>query len=393
MSDDIAKGIAEATNEIKGLVKEQREVQDEAAAKNESFTGEVNATVAKFEEAIQAQEATVKELTAKLESIERVKNALGNDGSDDAAAEYMDTFKSYIKGGLTASEAAKSMNTVTDEDGGFLVPRQMSSRIIELLVEVSPIRQLATVESTSGNSLDIIVEEGTPGATWVHELEDRATGAAAKFGKEQLPVNEMYSFPVLTRNMIDDQDRDLESWLVGRASEDFAQAEGLAFVSGNGIKKPQGLLHGATNGAANVVANGHATVLQADGVIDLTYALQSTYARNGSFLINRASMGEIRKLKDSQNRYLWEPSMQVGQPGTLLGYPVYEAVDMPAIGSGAFPIIFGNIAQTYTVADRRDVSMIRDELTKPGFIKLHISKRVGGQVVDSNAMRILEMAV
>lgn len=183
---------------------------------------------------------------------------------------------------------------------------------------------------------------------------------------------------------------------------EFAKKEGAAFVSGTGSNQPYGILTyvtGAANaarhpyGAIALVNSGAATALTGDGIVNLVYALPSAFAANAKFFGSRPTMATVRLLKDGQGNYLWQPSYTAGQPSTLVGYPVVEVPDMPAIAANAVPLLFGDMAETYLVVDRIGISVLRDPYSNKPYVHFYTVKRVGGGVKNPEAMRGQKIAV
>ena len=211
---------------------------------------------------------------------------------------------------------------------------------------------------------------------------------------------EIYANPGATQGMLDDAAVDLESWLANEVQTEFAKQEGLAFVAGNGVNKPNGFLSYAT-GAANATANplgaigvepaAAAAAVTEDELLDLIYGTPASYTNGARFVMNRTTQGKIRKLRDADGRQLWQPSSVAGQPAQLLAYPVTEMPDMPDMAANTTPIAFGNFARGYLIVDRTGVRVLRDPFTAKPKVLFYTTKRVGGAVVDPTAIRILQM--
>ena len=296
-------------------------------------------------------------------------------------------FKSYLRKGERGidPEELKSLATDDNTDGGFLQPRNMRNDIIKKLIEVSPVRELATVETISkGDSW----ESGAEGpqdfvADWVGERQARPETQTGKLRLEKIPVHELYASPHTTQKVVDDLEFNIVAWLTERVARRFAFKQGEAFVSGDGFGKPEGLL---TNADIAEVISGDANLLTSDGLIDLFYALPEFYANNSTWLMRRATVGRVRKLKDLDDQYLWQPGLAGTQPATLLGRPVREAIDMPLVAANAFPILFGDFRMGYTIVDRMGINVLRDPFSSKPFIEFYTTTRVGGQVVLAEAI-------
>ena len=289
-------------------------------------------------------------------------------------------------------ERMKFLATDNDEQGGIWVPEQRRDTIIELLLEFNPIRDLAQIETISiGNQLMIPKEGGTAdqfGGGWTAERESRPETATGTFAAEDVPVHEQYANPRATQTMIDDGAFDVGGWLNRKIAQKFARLEGQAFLNGDAIGKPEGLL---TNPDIVKVPTGTMGAVTADGLIDTFYSLPDFYARNGSWIMRRATVGEIRKLKDMNDQYLWAPgfsgNLATTAPSTILGASYREAPDYPAIAADTDIATFGDFRAGYLIVDRQGIRVVRDPFTAKPFIEFYSTRRVGGQVVLAEAFR------
>ncbi len=294
--------------------------------------------------------------------------------------------------GMDDLAEVKSLITGDDTRGGYLAPAEFVAQVLKGLVQFSPIRQAATVGSTSAGSVILPRRTATPTAVWVGETEDR-TETAPAYGQLEIPISEAACYVDISQRLLEDAAVDVGAEVAGDLAQEFGRLEGEAFTIGNGVKKPLGIMSSAS-GVASVV-NGHATTLQSDGIVSLVYALPAYYRNRGAFLMNGTTLAAVRKLKDGQNNYLWQPAFMAGQPETLLGRPVIEAIDMPDIASGAYPIAFGDWATAYRIYDKAGGFIIlRDQFTKSGssLVRFHARRRVGGQVVMAEAAKLLKMS-
>lgn len=365
--------------------------------------------------------ALVKELDAKLAKInERIDAAetklsrpkLDLDPSSDEEADLRKmqskAFRSFAKGGAAnlTPEERKALNTrvveidgrkslATDnlQSGGYLVPINVSNRVIELLVELSPLRSLATVESISkGNALEIL-KEGTTAysASWVGQRGSRAETTAGTFEEDEIPVHEMYANPFVTQQQIDDPDFNIEAYVAKKVGEQMAKAEASAFIDGNGVGKPMGITTAVVGTTAVETVEGATSLtIETDDLLSLEAELPEYYAKNASFLMKRATKFILRKLKDGNGQYLWQPSLQVGMPSTFDGYPVHEAIDMPvATSSGNKAVAFGDFRAAYTIVDRQGIMTRPDPFTNKPYVEMYTTRRVGGSIVLPEALKIL----
>lgn len=284
----------------------------------------------------------------------------------------------------------KALTVASDTQAGYLAPAEVSKEFIRDLVEISPIRQFASVRSTSAPSAKYPKRTGITNAKWEGEIEE-AEESTLTLGQTEIISRRLTTFVDISNSLLMGSDGAAEAEVRMAFAEDFAQKESRAFVLGDGIKEPEGIL---SSPAIQYVANGHASNLSADALISLMYALPSVYRNRGVWVLNGASLATIRKLKDGQSNFLWQPSFQAGQPETILGRPVAEAVDMPDIASNAFPIAFGDLGTGYRILDRMQLGTLTDPYTQAtrAITRIHGTRWVGGGVIQPAAIRKLKMA-
>lgn len=301
--------------------------------------------------------------------------------------------------------------TGTGAQGGFALPELISRTIQDQLINVSPIRQIAQVQEVSSGDYKQLIGLRGAATAWNAEATVRASTAESEMASVAPTMGELWAYPTISQWALDDLVINAESWLQLNVTDAFAQAEGAAFVSGNGTNRPTGFLSGPTpvatgdagrafgtlqyvpSGAAGAFVAATATVSPADALVNMIYTLRAGYRANARWVMNSATAGVVRKFKDIDGRYLWVDNLAAGQPPLLLGYPVIIAEDMPDIGANTFPIAFGDFFRGYLIADRTGMRIIRDEVTRPGFVRYLISKRLGGILLDSNAIKLLKMSV
>jgi HK97 family phage major capsid protein len=312
--------------------------------------------------------------------------------------EYTEAFKSHMRKG----DVQASMSKGTSTDGGYLAPVEWDRTVTDKLVLISPMRAISGVQPISTNGYSKLFNLGGTASGWVGEAAARPNTNGPQFASLNFTTGELYANPAATQQLLDDALIDLETWLANEVQIEFARQEGAAFVAGDGANKPNGILTyitGGTNaathpfGAIELVNSGAAAAITSDGVVDLIYDLPSAYTGNARFIMNRATQGLIRKLKDGQGNYLWQPSYVAGQPSTLAGFPITEVPDMPDVAANATPIMFGDFKQGYLVIDRIGVRVLRDPFTNKPFVSFYTTKRVGGGVVNPEPLRGLKVAV
>ncbi|MAY20308.1 MAG: phage major capsid protein [Erythrobacteraceae bacterium] len=357
----------------------------------------INASVGELTQLVEAQQQTIDGLRA------------GGGAGDGASAEvraHTDAFNNWFRrgrepdAGMRELEVNAGLTTQSDPDGGYLAPEQMEGSIDRVLGTVSAIRGLSRVVSIGTAGYSKLVSLGGSGSGWVGEEDSRPETSTPTLSKIALSMGEVYANPAATQTALDDATFDVEAWLAEEVSIEFAEQEGAAFWSGNGINKPKGIT------SYNKVANGSyawgkigftvtgaaaafASTDPADAIIQLFYSLKSQYRNGASFLMSDAVMGTVRQFKDGQDNYLWAPPTVDG-PATILGKPVATDDNVDALGANAFPMAFGNFQRGYLIADRTGVRVLRDPYTNKPNVHFYTTKRVGGGVVNFEAIKLLK---
>jgi len=382
------EGIKKLQDELGELTSKLRSNLEKA----DSGSAIVKKSVDKISDRMDEVEKGIKKRLDLMETKAKRTDQGGAEGEvKEKARKYNDAFDSYLRKGLQGMApdqvelVTKSLTTDSDPDGGFAMPENFSARFIETLVEVSPIRSLCTVESISqGNSLQIMGDDSTAwGSGWLSERKNPTETTTGQLRMEEIPTHEQYAEPQISRSALSDPSTNLEAWMNRKVAERFAVVENQGFLSGTGVGQPEGIL---TVSGLTEVNSGSAAALTADGIINLAFGLKTFYARNSTFVLNRTSIRDIRKLKDSQNQYLWQPGLAGSVPSTILDRPYVEAPDMPTIAANSFPILFGDLRAAYTIVDRAGINVLRDPFTSKGFVKFFTTRRVGGQVVLKEAI-------
>jgi HK97 family phage major capsid protein len=309
--------------------------------------------------------------------------------------------ESYLRRG--EERELKSLSGAASADGGYAVPREIDALIAGELKEISPIRSLAQVVQVGSAGYRKLIAIGGTASGWVGETAARPETDTPEFAEIAPPSGELYANPAASQRMLDDAAFDLEGWLASEIAMEFARAEGAAFVNGNGTNQPKGFLaapkaldgDGVRDfGTLQYVASGDAAGFDDMPdlrLIDLIHTLKAGHRQGASWVMNSSTLAEVRKLKTSDGAFLWQPGLVEGQPDRLLGYPVVEAEDMPDIAANAFPIAFGNFKAGYLIAERSATTILRDPFTNKPFVHFYATKRVGGQVLDSAAIKLLKI--
>ncbi|MEQ8267640.1 MAG: phage major capsid protein [Parvibaculum sp.] len=411
------KSAAEAPRDGKAAAHEVREAMDEFLSSFEDFKsanderlGELERKltadvlteekVDRINRALDTQKKKLDELTLAAARPELGARAEGG----HAEREHKRAFDGYVRKGeaheLRGLEA-KALSVQSDPDGGYLVPAETEKAIERLVSEASPIRAIAGIRKIGAASFKKPFATGGLQTGWVGETEARPQTATPALAEIEFPAMELYAMPAATPTLLDDAAVNIDQWLADEVQTAFVEQEGAAFVNGDGVKKPRGFLDyeqvadGAWEwGKLGFIATGNAGAFPvsnpADRLIDLVYAVKSGYRANGRFVMNRTTQSAIRKFKDTDGNYLWQPALAAGQPPTLLNYAVTEAEDMPSVAAGAPAVAFGDFRRGYLIVDRLGVRVLRDPYSAKPYVLFYTTKRVGGGVQNFEAIKLLK---
>lgn len=359
---------------------------------------------------------------ARLDAVEEVVNshlatgAAASFGFGSTAApvdpDYTKTFASYLRGGQREHDLREAnaegyraqvnaaMTSSSNSEGGYLAPTEWDRQIRKKLATISPMRRLATVQPSGVQAYTTVWHDGQIGSGWVGETAARPATITPTLYTVEFAAGEIYSNPGISQRLLDDSELNVETWLTDQLAEEFMRQEGIAFLSGNGVNKPFGLLTYVTGGAADgrhpggnltVVDTAAAGAIAADDLVDFAYSLPAPYRQGATWLMNSTTAARIAKLKDGQGAYLWREGLIAGQPSTLLGYPVEIDEGMPNVAPGAHAIAFGSFSQGYLINDRAGTRILRDPYTNKPFVHFYSIKRVGAGMVDPHAIRLLRV--
>ena len=378
-----------------------KESNDEKLAQLEGRMGADTLTTEKVERislALDEQKRAIDNLALK-----KIRPALGRDGRA-MPSEHKGAFDAYMRSGddrqLRALDT-KAMSYGSGQDGGYLVPAETETEIGKRLSTLSPIRSIASVRQVSRAVLKKPFSVSGPAVGWVAETAARPQTDTATLAELQFPTMELYAMPAATASLLEDTVVDLDQWISSEVEAAFAEQEGAAFISGDGTAKPKGFLSYTTVAEASwawgkigYTVTGVAGALPAsspsDILIDTVYSLKAGYRQNANWVMNRKTQAAIRKLKDADGNYLWQPPSAVGQRALLMGFPLVEAEDMPDIDDDATPLAFGDFGRGYLVVDRAGVRVLRDPYSAKPYVLFYTTKRVGGGVQDFDAIKLLK---
>ena len=358
------------------------------------------------EEGVAALKLELELLKSRIEEgvIAAQRPALGHGGLDGVkSAESRDFTERFLRKGIEAGLEQKSLDNASVGAGGFAIPREIDDKIDATLLAISPIRKIANVVKVGSSNYRRLISTGGFQSGWVGLEALRPETITPSFTEVIPPSGDLYANPAASQHMLDDAMFDVDEWLAKEVANEFARAEGFAFVKGSGVNQPMGFLTSPSAATAdNVRAMGTLQFLgtgvsagfpvsnPADELIDLVQTLRQPYRQGAVFVMNSATAAQIRKFKTTDGAFIWQPGLISGQPATLLGYPVIEAEDMPDVAASSLSIAFGNFNAGYTIAERNETSILRDPYTKKPYVYFYATKRVGGQVVNSEAIKLLK---
>ena len=388
--------IAELQKKMGTAFEEFKKVNDERIVEIKELGEAKAATEEKLDKINTNMDTIQKRMDAAETAASRPPSGAPGEGKDEERTEYQKAFHVFLrkdKEGMTPEE--KTLIVSDDETGGFLASDEMVNEIDKDIVEFSPIRAHAKVRTTGKRSVMLPRRSGTFTADWVAEAGQQTETEGLKYNRKQVHVHQLRALVEVSQEDLEDLDFNLEAELNGEFAEQFGVAEGLAFVNGNGVTRPEGFLTVAASGVTEQETAG-SLVLAADDLIDLQFEnLKSAYWPQASWLMNRKIIGKTRKLKDNDLQYLWQPGLNGPTQPVLLGFPVIEATDMAdddgVVGNQI--ALLGDIRRLYTIVDRVGMSVLRDPFSKSDqlIVRFIAHKRVGGQVVRAEAAVILKV--
>ncbi len=356
------------------------------------------------EQGLEALRGDVDEVKSRLDRVGRaaVRPVIAAAGETAPSLELKGFVEGYLRSGRESEW--KSLSGAVAADGGYAVPREIDAMIAARLRNISPIRAIAQVVQTGTAGYRKLITTSSAASGWVSETAARPVTGTPSFAEIVPPTGELYANPAASQAMLDDVQFDVPEWLAGEIATEFARAEGAAFVSGTGTNQPMGFLTGATSasvdsartfGTLQHIVSGNASGFDTAPelkLIDLVQSLKAGHRQGASWVMNSKTLAAVRKLKATDGSFLWQPGVMEGQPNRLLGYPVVEAEDMPDIAANALPIAFGNFRAGYLIAERSATSILRDPFTNKPYVHFYATKRIGGQILDSDAIKVLKIS-
>ena len=387
--DDAVEAKAKIEAALKAEAKEREELEKKLNRFN--IAGEGDAAKRALE---------VKEFNVTLTSRKRV------DPLDEKGyAEYKGVLHKWMREGKDAlmPDEVKTLSVGSDPDGGYFVTPDITGRIVKKVYETSPVRQYASTQTISTDALEGIEDNGEAGAGYAGEQAQGSDTTTPQVGKWRIPVYWIDTEPKTTQQLLDDANVDIEAWLAAKVADKFGRFENNEFINGNtgrifgfvkGYTAAADSGSGVTWGQIGYVATGvsgdFAASAKGDKLYDLMGTLKAAYLTNAAWFTNRGIVTAIRKFKDGQNNYLWQPSFVAGQPETIMGYPVVRMEDMPALAANSYSLAFGDLGTAYQIVDRAGIRVLRDNLTSKPFVKFYTTKRVGGGIVNYEAIKLMK---
>ena len=342
---------------------------------------------------VRTTENKIDNLEEKLRNVERLLSHSAHSGefsevSTKGSSNNIDTkeMENFIrKGVLPADTEYKSFSTASGEAGAVIKP-ELNKKILSFMKAKSPMRNLASIDNVSSSSIDYVIEDGSIAGGWIKEAAARNDTNTSKLVKHNIVTHELYAQPKATQKLLDDSEIDIESWMAERIANSFVNAENEAFILGDGDDKPFGLLASEKIQISQADAD-----FKADVFLRLISELPEQYLSGATFLMNRLTLSRIQSLVDATGRFIWQHSLSDPLKQTIFGIPVICVSEIPKIGDGKIHIALGDIAATYKIIDRSNISIMRDPYTEKPFVKFYATKRTGGDVINPDACRFLSI--
>lgn len=393
------KDIDEVAADLKGTFEDFKKKNDQELEAIKSEKGKLGEQVEKLNEKLGDIDKLKTELEKELKAAKR-PGVPGGEGVDEHKTAFYQFLRKGVDDGLADLER-KAVQTTTNPDGGFAVPEELDRTLLELLKDESPMRSVCSQITVGSPDYKKLVNLGGAGSGWVGETDARPATGTPTLAQLQATMGEIYANPQATQTSLDDVFFNVENWISTEVAREFAEKEGHAFLLGDGSKKPKGILANTLTteadkdrafGSLQKILSGQAGNFNGDNLIDLIYSLKKGYRNGALFMMTNLTQSKVRKFKDSEGNYLWQPGLQLGQPSTLLGYGIEENEDMPEAEADANAILFGNFKRGYLIVDRMGTRVLRDPYTNKPYVGFYTTKRTGGMLTDSNAIKALTLS-
>ncbi len=394
-------------NDVKIVAEEIGAKFTEFKAANDKRFEAIEAEKGKLSEVVDTLNGKLSDLDDLKSNLEKELTALkrpGGTGGGKAVDDHKAAFGQFVRKGSESGLRdleQKALSTTVDVDGGFAVPEELDRNIIQLEHDMSPMRQVCGHITISTPDYKRLVSLGGAGSGWVGEEAARPDTGTPTLAQIAATMGEIYANPKATQTSLDDMFFDVEGWLAEEVAREFSEKEGAAFLLGDGSNKPKGILaydllttddKVRAFGKLQKILSGSAGSFNSDNLLSMIYKLKKAYRNGSQWMFAGTTLHQVRTFKDSQGNYLWVPGIQAGESSSLLGYSIAENEDMPVIAADANAIMFGNFKRAYTVVDRIGTRILRDPYTDKPNVGFYTTKRVGGMLVDSNAVKVLTLS-
>lgn len=393
-------------NEVKQVLEAQAQAWEQFKSDNEARLIAIEQSRSSSE-----YDAKLVKINAELEKLAESQKAIAaaqtrtEHSAEQVGDEHRKAFRQFMrKGDVSGLEGIKGARVSDDTTGGYLVPQAVVGPIVQRIFDTSPVRQVARIQAITGNAIEGAVDYGQLSVSWLDEVTASSDPTTPSLKKYRIEVNNQRSSPRISPVLLEDAAVDIEAWIGEKIARDFALSENTTFVAGSGVAQPRGFTTYTTAATADSsrtwgqlehVATGTSggfgsTSNGTDKMTELAYKVKAGYRANAVWMMSKATLAVARALKNSSGDYVWSPSIQVGTPATLLGYPVVEAEDMPALGANSLSVAFGDFRAGYMIVDRVGLSVLRDPYSNNPYVTFHAVRRVGGGVVDFDAIKFLK---
>jgi len=391
---------------IKGVEKSFEEIKQLNEDREKEVKG-LGSNLKTIDERTQSYEQKMSALMDEIVELKRAQTLIATPAGQLSAEdrEVKNAMIGYVRNG----SKQKSLSSLASPDGGYFVHTDTTGRIVTRIRDRSPLRQYANIQVISTSDLEGLLDRDEADAGWTGEASPRSNTGTPRVGKWKIPVHEMYAQPTATQTLLDDAATDVETWLQNKIADRMARLEQYGFVLGDGNSKPKGFMSYAAAattqddnaraaGKLQYVKTGAAADFKAapnggDVFIETSMEMRPEYATGAVWAMNRRTLAAVMKLKDGDGNYLWTPDFTKGASGLLVGIAVDRSFDhMPDVGAGTFPVALGNFNEAYQIVDRQGIRIIRDNLTEKPFVKFYTTRRVGGDVVNFDALKLIKCA-
>jgi HK97 family phage major capsid protein len=385
--------------ELKGQFEEFKKKNDKRVEALESEKGKLSGQVDTLNGKLDELDKMKSDLEQELISLKRPGSAGANKDVEAHKSAFTGFLRKGKEDGLLDLQQ-KALSIGVDADGGFAVPEELDRTILDLLRDESPMRSVCNQITISTSDYKKLVNLGGAGSGWVGETAARPATDTPSLAQLVATMGEIYANPQASQTSLDDMFFDAEAWLTSEVAREFAEKEGAAFLSGNGTNKPKGILAhtlstdtdaSRTFGQIQKVNSGTDGDFDGDDLLGIVYQLKKAYRNGAQWMFAGTTLHKIRTMKGTDGHYMWVPGLQAGEASSLLGYAVAENEDMPVVATDANAVMFGNFMRAYTIVDRIGTRVLRDPYTNKPNVGFYTTKRVGGMLTDSNAVKVLTL--